>query len=213
LKGKSILKLIVAEISAVAINIIPAALWFFEDASAETAMILYGLENVFAVVLAGLCVFLLAPVWEASDQNEILERRAILRNHFLGGVAFTVFLLGFITLYILVSQRGELSFSIIKYALPGILAFQLFEFFSNLYLLRPLSLRQGEILLSHSLGKVIFLHISIFIGFFLTIYGDEWFVVPFIVLKTIINVLEPIQYFLGKKPTVSSIFSEMSLKS
>jgi len=31
-------------------------------------------------------------------------------------------------------------------------------------------------------------------------------------LKTTINVIEPIQYFLGKEPTVSTIFSHVAAK-
>jgi hypothetical protein len=66
LNTKSTLRLIVSEITAIAINIIPAALWFFDDLPAATTMVLYALESVAVIILAVLCVLLFDNINQAS---------------------------------------------------------------------------------------------------------------------------------------------------
>ena len=50
MRVRSTFRLAVAEIAAVAINIIPLAMWYFDDLSAKAAMLIYAFEALFAVV-------------------------------------------------------------------------------------------------------------------------------------------------------------------
>lgn len=55
------------------------------------------------------------------------------------------------------------------------------------------------------MGKTALLFIGVFIGAFLSAYEKAWFVIPFIVLKTIADIGEPIQFFLGKETEEMSV--------
>lgn len=70
------------------------------------------------------------------------------------------------------------------------------EFLTDILTLRLLPLKKAEFLLSRSMGRTAF--IGVVLGFVLALFVDEWFVVPFVVLKTIVDVGEPIQHFFGR---------------
>lgn len=55
-KSKPKLKLLISEITAIAVNVIPLALWFFEDYTVETIVVPYAPEGVPAMLFALLCV-------------------------------------------------------------------------------------------------------------------------------------------------------------
>jgi Family of unknown function (DUF6498) len=212
LRGKSTFKLIISEITAVGVNVVPLTLWLFEDYSAETTMVLYALESIAAVILAVLCVLLLAPVTEKSDTGKTRNRGKIITDFLLMAGVFTIVLLVFLFSFIFLVLKAHISPSEIKFGMLCIAAFQFFEFFSNLFLLRPLSLKEGEILLTQSFGGLVVLHISILTGVFLAAFVNEWFVVPFIVLKTIVDVAAPIQFFTGKSDAPPALTAEVNIK-
>lgn len=209
---KSTLRLIISEITAIVINIIPAALWFFDDLPAATAMGLYALETVAVVVFAVLCVLILAPPKESTPKKNLVKSRLITDFLIIAG-GFTGVLLGFLSVFIFLILKTKIEFSAIKYALLIIAGFQLFEFLTNLYTLRPLSLKQSEFFLSRSFGGVALLFVAVFIGIFLAAFVNEWFVAPFIALKAMVDIGTPIQFLLGKKEEDVSIFEDVLVKS
>ncbi|HEX8250098.1 MAG TPA: hypothetical protein VF599_18130 [Pyrinomonadaceae bacterium] len=199
-KGKSTFKLIISEISAVGITVVPLALWFFEDYPVATVAVLYVLESIMAVIFAILCVLLLAPSGRQSEKaGKITGKIEIIKNLLWVFVPWAIFSLVF-PAAVIVSPKingGGVTFDDVIYGLKFILAFQLLEFFSNLYLLRPLSVKEGEYFLSYSLGGMAVIFVSIFLGFFAAVIGISIFL-PFIVLKTFIDIGQPVQYFLGQ---------------
>jgi hypothetical protein len=201
-KSKSKLKLLISEITAIAVNVIPLALWFFEDYAVETIVVLYALEGVLAMLFALLCVLLLAPPEQRDEKIcKTHVKREIIKS-FLMTLGFgTIVVLAFpATVIFLVKQGAGVSLSAIAFGLQFILAFQLLEFFSNLYLLRPLSLKEAESLLAFSFGGIAVIFVSIFLGFIAAGFGISVYL-PFIVLKTIIDVGQPVQYFLRQNPS------------
>lgn len=213
MKSKSKFKLLISEITAVGINVVPLLLWLFEDYSAETIMILYALENVVALLLAVLCVLFLAPTEERKESSKPRVRSKIIIDFLLMGLGLTLGSGIFLSFFIFAILKADVTLSAIGFGLLSIAAFQLFEFFSNLYLLRPLSLAESETLLTRGLGRIAFLFISVFIGIFLAAFADNWFVLPFIILKTIIDIAEPIQFFIGKEQPIPSIYGEKTVKN
>ena len=213
MKGKSAFKLIVSEITAIGINVVPLALWLFEDYSAETTMVLYALESCVAIILAVLCVLLLAPKIERrSDMVRTLRRSKIIADFLLIAGFFAVILLTLLLSFIFVALKASISLEDIKFGMMFIAAFQLFEFFSNLYLLRPLSLQEGESLLGRTFGGLALLHISILVGGFLAIFVSGWFTLPFIVFRLIIDVTAPILYFKGKAESPNLLAAKIKFK-
>ena len=204
MKNKSTLRLIISEITAIVINIIPAALWFFEDLPAAATMVLYALESVVAVILAVLCVLIIAP--EDRDPKKVRYKFKIIIDFLIiaGFLAFV--LMTFIAVFIFLILKVKIEFSAIKYALLIIAAFQIFEFLTNLYTLRPLSLKRAEFFLSRSLGGLATLFVAVFLGVFLAFFANELFILPFIALNAMISIGTPIQFFLGKKEDDVSMF-------
>jgi len=217
LKNKSTFKLIISEITAIALNVIPLALWFFEDYTVETIVVLYALEGVLAMVFAVLCVILLAARDERDDK--------IRKNRFKWKIVRDfVLIFGFSTFVILafpahviflLKQGAGVTLPAVIFGLKFILAFQLLDFFSNLYLLRPLSLKESQHLLSYSFGGMAVMFVSIFLGFFAAAIGISVYL-PFIVLKTFIDIGQPVQYFLGQTPSPTEadpLFDPLSEKT
>ncbi|HEX8368823.1 MAG TPA: DUF6498-containing protein [Pyrinomonadaceae bacterium] len=207
-KGKSTFKLIISEITAVALNVIPLALWFFEDYTVETIVALYALESVLAMVFAVLCVLLLAP-------RERYKWKIIRDFVLIFGFCTFVILVFPAHLIFVLKQGAGVTLPAVIFGLKFILAFQLFEFFSNLYLLRPLSLKESEHLLSYSFGGMAVIFVSIFLGFFAAAIGLSVYL-PFIVLKTFIDIGQPVQYFLGQTPSPTEpdpLFDPLSVKT
>jgi len=53
---------------------------------------------------------------------------------------------------------------------------------------RPLTLAKTENYLKQSMGRVALLFLAVFIGIFVALFVDKWFVIPFIALKTIVDI-------------------------
>ena len=202
-----------SEVTALGVNVVPLGLWFFEDYAFETVVILYALESLAAIVLAVLCVLILAPAQERSpDSTRTLVRGEMIGNFLLAAGTGTLVIYVFVGTFIFLLGKGEgVELADIRFGLLCVSAFQLFEFISNLYLLRPLSLKKSELLLSASFGGIALLILSILIGVFLGAFSGVSVFLPFIVLKTIIDLAAPIQFFTGKSAT--PLAAQMSFKS
>jgi hypothetical protein len=204
-KGKSAFKLIISEISAIGVTVVPLGLWFFEDYPVATVAVLYVLESIMAVIFAILCVFLLAPPARHDEKaGKITGKIEIIKNILWVFVPWAIFSL-VLPAAVIISPKingGGVTLEDVVYGLKFVLAFQLLEFFSNLYLLRPLSVREGEYFLSYSLGGMAVIFVSIFLGFLAAAFGLSVFL-PFIVLKIFIDIGQPVQYFLGQSRSLT----------
>ena len=217
MKGKSTIKLIVSEIAALGTAVVPLALWFFEDYAIETLVVLYALESVMAMIFAVLCVPFLAPAQDFSFSNFNLPRykSKTLKDFILVCGGATLIILIFPATFIFLLGQGKgVSFEDLKFGFSIVICFQLFEFFCNLYLLRPLSIKQSEVFLSYSFGGIALILISMIIGVFLAVFFNISPFIPLIVLKTIGDIGQPIQYFLGQTPSqTESLFDDVTVKT
>ena len=198
-------RLIAAEIAAVAINIIPLWLWFFDDLSAESTMLIYAVEALAAVVFAILCVLLISPSQDPEGRGKYKKKGKLIADFSIIAFGFLGVLGIFVGLFLFLVLKVEFDFRSILIAVAIVIAFQIAEFFVDIITLRPLPLKKAEFLLSKSMGKTAVLFFGVFFGIFLAAWVNEWFVIPLVVLKTIIDVGEPIQFFLGKDETEASI--------
>ena len=211
MKIKSIIGFILSLIAVFGINFIPLEMWLNRNFSGEYAMIIYALENGFAIIFAAIFVLLFAPKREQTDK--VRSRWEILQAYLVVAVAFSVasgIFIGFFTFLIL---KVQIDFSAIKTAMMWIIGFQILEFFGDILMLRPFSLKKTEFFLTRSLGRVFLLFLAVFIGFFLAAFVDRWFVVPFIVLKTISDIGQQIQIFTGAEKEPKNSFFNVQKKS
>lgn len=67
-------------------------------------------------------------------------------------------------------------------------ALQLFAYGWEAYRLRPLDMADAETLVNRAIGRIPILHLSVFFGAFLAAVRAEWFVWPFLILKTLVDI-------------------------
>lgn len=205
---KSIIGLIFSLIAVLGINFIPLEMWLNRNFSGEYAMIIYALENVFAIIFAIIFVLLFAPKTEQTDK--VRSRWEVLQAYSVVAIGFTVACGIFIGIFTFLILKVQINFSAIQTAMLWIVGFQILEFVGDILMLRPFSLKKAEFFLTRSLGRVFLLFLAVFIGFFLAAFVDKWFVVPFIILKTISDIGSQIQIFtgLGKKENEANFFDQ-----
>ena len=195
---KGAIRLIAAEVTAVAINIIPVWLWLYDDYSAETTMVIYSLECAVAIALAVLLVLFVSPSYDPQGSPKYKRKGKLVADFLVISLgllaATTIFMLAFLLLVL----KATIDLSVAGWALAAVFGFQLGEFFLDLLTVRPLPLKRAEALLTRSMGRTALLFICIFAGIFLAAVVSEWFLVPFVVLKTIVDIGEPIQFFIQK---------------
>ena len=213
MRVRSTFRLAVAEIAAVAINIIPLALWFFDDLSAKAAMLIYAFEALFAVVFAILCVLIISPSYDPEGSPKYKRKGKLIADFSVIAFGFLGVLGVFVVVILFLFLGVDFDLRTIAIALAIVLAFQVVELFVDVVTLRPLPLKKAEFLLSKSMGKTAVLFFGVFFGVFLAGFVDEWFVVPLIALKTIIDIGEPIQFFLGKGNNLDASILQTQIKA
>lgn len=198
--------------TGIVIYLIPAILWFFEDLSGAALMFLYTIESIITVVFAIVCVLILAPKNEYPKQGNYSKKSDLIKTFLMISVGFMVVCLIFVSVFTFLVLKLKIEFSELVYALSLIIGFQIVEFISNLFLMRPMTLKKSEFFLSDSLGGIAVIFFSVFIGFFLAMFHEPWFVYPFLAFNAIIVIGMPIQYFWKEKKSVS-ILKEMKITS
>ena len=205
MNSRSPIRLIVAEIVAIVINVIPLWLWLFDDLSAESTMLIYAIEALAAVVFAILCVLLISPSHDPDGRGKYKRKGKLIADFSVIAFGFLGVLGIFVGLFLFLILKIEIDLGSILVAVAIVLAFQVAELVVDILTLHPLPLKKAEFLLSRSMGKTAVLFFGVFFGIFLAAWVNEWFVIPLVVLKTIIDIGEPIQFFLGKDEAESSL--------
>jgi hypothetical protein len=213
---KKVLAFVLSLVSVAGVNFIPLEMWLYRDFSSGQTMFLYLMENLMAVPLAVLFVLLFAPkndvVKKPRTRKEIISAYLVIALTFsLGGAIFmTFFLIGIL--------KAPLNLHLVWNAAMWIGFFLAIEFCADSLMLRPLSLWKAELFLSRRLGNVFLLFLSVFIGIFLALFVESWFVVPFVILKTLADIGEQIRTFTGynersdEAETAASFFSKPNVR-
>jgi len=180
--------------AALGINAVPAAAVVAGEAPPEMVMVLYFVENLIMILLTATLVRVLAPARDESSRNH-RTRRSLLATYLMVALGFTlvngVFIAAFVGLFL----RVALPRPALGWGIGLILAFELAAFAGGWLRLRPLSVAGAESLLERTLGRVFLLHLGVFIGVFLAAAVGNWFVWPFIVLKTVTDVGTALEKF------------------
>ena len=180
---------LIAALLALARNAVPAFGVFVRDWAVADALLLYLGENIVLALLTALTVRLLAPESEAID-GRIKSRSESLSTFFLvavpftfGAAVFTIFVVAIRDEYTI--RPGELATG-----LAVMVLFQLISFAVGLHRLRGTTLAEFENLLVSVLGRVFLLAFAVWAGLFLAFFFSTAFVIPFMVLKTIVDLGE-----------------------
>lgn len=177
---------IVAALLSLAKNAVPAFGVLVRDWAPPGALLLYLGENVVLVLLGALTVLLVAPK-EETIEGKIKTRGESLRTFFLIAAPFT-FGAAVFTIFVF-SIRDEYTIrpSELTAAFGTMLALQLLGFATSLVRLKGITLAECEHLLVAVLGRVFLLAFAVWAGLLLAFFVSTAFVIPFMILKTIVD--------------------------
>ncbi len=192
---KSIIGFIISVVSVLGINFIPLEMWLYENYSSETTMVVYALENVLAIFLATVFILLFAP--RRDQTTRIRTRRELLQIYLIASLGFSAGSGIFLSLFIFGILRADVAFQAVAEALVWISGFLVLEFIGDFIMLRPLSLAQADAFLNRSIRRVFLLFLGVFLGVFLAAIVDTWFVVPFVIPKTLADIADQIEIYQG----------------
>ncbi len=177
---------IVAALLSIAKNGVPALGILLRDWAAPSALLLYLGENIVLALLGALTVLLVAPKSEVIE-GKLKSRRESLQTFFLIAAPFT-FGAAVITLAVIVI-RTEYAIDARELAtgFALMLLFQAIGFFVGLRQMRGITLADSENMLVSILGRIFLLALAVWIGLILAFFVSSAFVIPFMILKTIVD--------------------------
>ncbi len=158
-------------------------------------MILYWLENSAMIFLAVIFVLLFAPKTDRIEKPR--TKCGTIGFYLLLAIPFSIGSAIFFSFYAIHEMASEINFPEIAGAMKWIAAFLILEFVADTLMIRRLTLFQAELFLNRSLGRVLLFFLSVFAGYFLIIFGVEWFVVPFLALKTMADIGAHVEMLTG----------------
>lgn len=170
------------------VNTIPALGWLRETWSAEVAMLLYYLETVAVILLVGAMVRFIVPAHDEAGRPIAGERNRLARSYLFFSLVFTAGIGLFLGLALFAIRQATIPWPAVGAAFAVIVALQLFAYGWEAYRLRPLDIADAEALVNRDMGRIPILHLGVLFGMFLAAYRSEWFVWPFIILKTTVDV-------------------------
>jgi hypothetical protein len=228
---KSTLSTITNAFSALGINAVPAAGFFGLGWGWETTMLLYLIENLVGIILVALRIRLLAPAQEEvvgmslppaqpvqgkkagqkvqryawpTANGVLYNRNELLKSFLLITGGFSVVTGVFIATLLFLMMKVTPDPDALRSGLVGMLSFQLVALLSDVAWRRPLSLVYAEKLSEQSMGRVALLYLAVFAGVCAAPFHSYGFVLPFIGLKTMVDVGQPIQALLERRKPVEA---------
>jgi len=193
-------------LSALGLNAVPAAGWYFAEWSAGTTLLLYWLETLIGTLLVAGRIFLHRRIrpskghwdYEAPKGHEphSSRRSTYLSAFFVPAVVFTcahgVFLaaLGGMMIAKNLTPEARIDSKHLLAGLIGIAIFQGIDFVGDLIWLRARPFRWIEREGQHSFGRVVVIHLTIIGGMCAVMFtgANRDFFGIFIFLKTLLNV-------------------------
>jgi hypothetical protein len=191
---KATIRLFTSASTGFGVTAVPVVGWLWGGWAAETAMVLYLLETLLAVPLIVLRVQLLRPPAAQLDPGELRKRREWIQTYLMVVAGFgggcTIFMAAFLFLY----MQFPLDLAALRAGLIPISIFLLVGFVADLLLRQPLGLPEVEGHLEKSLGRVFLLFLAVFVGVWLAAIKMIWFLAPFVVLKTLADLEQPLNW-------------------
>jgi hypothetical protein len=206
MKNSLIIQRVFSFITALGRNAIPFGVVLFGGNSTQSAMVLYFLETIVAILLAAIYVRLRAPAEDpgyagiSSTQTQIItngrisyrsqagDRRTLIQNFLLFSLGFSLIPGIFMIVFVILILHADISAATITSGMAGIGAFQILNFMAEFFTLGTLTPESASNFLKQSMGRSALIYISVFAGMILAAFVQSWFIVPFATLKTILDV-------------------------
>lgn len=187
--------------AALGVNTIPALGWLRETWSAETAMILYYLETVAVVALVGLMVRLAVPAVDERGERIARKRDRLARDYWLVMGGFALVIGVFLAVILLLFMATPVPWSAVGAVMGVIVVLQVFTYVWEARRRWPLNIADAEHLVNRDMGRIAILHLGVLFGVFLAAVRSDWFVWPFVILKTTVDVAGLLAHATGHPAT------------
>lgn len=212
MRGKGLLSGLTPIFTALGVNAVPVTGVFFSGWPVETAMVVYFLENLITVAVTTMRIHFLAPAREDVPGQKPQERRSMLQNFLVVALGFSLAVGIFLSFFIFGILKAPVAAADVASGVGWIIVFQLVGLIADLILWRRVSLDLANSFLEQSLGRVFLLYLAVFTGLCAAAYTNEWFVYPFMGLKTMVDVGGQIQFFIRRmrwQPATSAVTSDL----
>ena len=154
-------------------------------------MLMYLADNVFLVLATALAVRMFAPRFAPEGEGG-RARSELVNTFFLVAFPFSFGAAVFIAFFALL--RHSRFGPDVLWGLASMAALQLVGFVWSAGAVRSGGMAAGEALMEKALGRVFLLSLAVYLGIGLALFVDEAFAVPFVLLKTIVD--------LGRIPSI-----------
>lgn len=180
---------IVSALLALARNAIPFLGVLIQDWAAPSALLLYLGENCTLSLLGALFVRLRASKDEVID-GERKTRREVLQVFALISGPFTFGAAAITSVVLLARSEYVIQWDELLAAFMTMIVLQLMAFATNMARNREVTLAASETMLTGILLRVFLLAFAVWAGLLLAIFITPVFVVPFMILKTIVDLTQ-----------------------
>jgi hypothetical protein len=191
--NRSLLGLATSTLSALGATFVPMGGYLLRDWSPATVMALYLLETLVGIPLTVVRVRLLTGGRPTSIDSQLLGSQHPLQGYLVVSLGMSLVCALFMGFFLFALPAASLDTGAIKAGMQVIVFFQCVGFMADLAWMRGQGAQQVDRVLSASLGRVALLYFAVFIGVFLAAMAIEWFLWPFIVLKTIADLEQPLK--------------------
>jgi Family of unknown function (DUF6498) len=176
-------------IGVVGTNAVPVLGYFGAGWSAELTMLVYLCENIVIALLAAIKVRLVAPREGKGQDGKVVRRGEMLGAFLLVAFAFTCGSGFFLLFFVFAVLEPQLDREQFIQGLTGIAVFQTFGFFYDVIAMRNSTrMPEAEKVLEHAVGRIFLLCLCVFTGAGLAFFVERWFVAPFVVLKSVVDI-------------------------
>ncbi|HMN26750.1 MAG TPA: DUF6498-containing protein [Caldilineaceae bacterium] len=180
--------------SGLGVSAIPVLGYFWAGWTPATTMMLYLLENIIGAALVALRVGLLRPPAVQSDPYSARQWREQLQTFILVAGGFSLASAIFMIAFLFTVLKLPLELPALGAGLTNMGLFLLFGFAADLVLGQPLDSPTAEAHYKRSLGRVFLLFLAVFVGVWLASIREPWFLLPFVILKTLADLDGPLQW-------------------
>lgn len=209
-------------LSALGLNAVPVVGFLGLGWGWENTMLLYLLETLIGILLVALRIRLLAPAHEEvigatlakplveistgkqsakkviryawpTSEGVRYDRNEMLKSYLLISLSLSVGTAVFMLAFLFMLMHVQVNLAALQLGLGGIFTFQLLSLLGDVVWLRRLSLAQAEKLLEQNMGRVALLYLAVFAGICTASFHAYGFLLPFMGLKTMVDVGQPIQ--------------------
>lgn len=156
--------------------------------TAEVAMLLYYLETVAVVLLVGIGVRLVVPDVDERGERIAARRNRLVKDYWTVMLGFSLVIGIFLAAFLLFVLEVPIPWRAVGVVMIPIVGLQLFALAWEARRLRPLDIADANRLISRDMGRIAILHLGVLFGVFVAAIREEWFVWPFVILKTLVDV-------------------------